>query len=111
MFSPRITPTLQSKLSYQSEEDKMSQESKKGLSRRKFVVLTGGALIASGILAPCGDATATPSTPATTAASSATTAASTTAASAATTAAGAATTAASAATTAAASATTAAAAG
>jgi ABC-type oligopeptide transport system substrate-binding subunit len=85
----------------------MSQESKKGLSRRKFVVLTGGALVASGILAACGDNTAT-TAPATTAA--ATTAAATTAASAATTAASAATTAASA-TTAAAAATTAAAAG
>lgn len=79
----------------------MSEESKKKLSRRKFVVLTGGALAASAILAACGDATATVPA-ATTAAAPATTAAG-----AATTAAGAATTAA--ATTAAAGATTAAA--
>lgn len=55
----------------------MSEESKKILSRRKFVVLTGGALAASGILAACGDATntAAPAPAATTAATSATTAA------------------------------------
>ena len=47
----------------------MSEESKKGLSRRKFVVLTGGAVVASGILAACGDNTPT-TAPATTAASS-----------------------------------------
>jgi multiple sugar transport system substrate-binding protein len=64
----------------------MSEESKKRLSRRKFVALTGGALAASGLLAACGDNTAT-TAPATTApAPAATTAASTTAA--ATTAAG-----------------------
>ncbi|MBN9391856.1 MAG: sugar ABC transporter substrate-binding protein [Chloroflexi bacterium] len=58
--------------------------SKKGFSRRKFVALTGGAIVASGILAACGDATNTSAPAATTAASGA-----------ATTAAGAATTAAS----------------
>ncbi|MBN9390587.1 MAG: ABC transporter substrate-binding protein [Chloroflexi bacterium] len=88
----------------------MSEESKKRLSRRRFVTLTGGALVASGILAACGDNTATTApAAATTAAGSATTAAgsATTAAAGATTAA--ATTAAAGATTAAAGATTAAA--
>jgi multiple sugar transport system substrate-binding protein len=33
----------------------MSEETNKRLSRRKFVVLTGGALAASGLLAACGD--------------------------------------------------------
>ena len=56
----------------------MSEETRKRLSRRKFVALTGGALVASGILAACGDNTAT-TAPATTA-PAATTAASTTAA-------------------------------
>lgn len=56
----------------------MSEETKRVLSRRKFVALTGGALVASGILAACGDNTATSGTAATTAATSATTAASTT---------------------------------
>lgn len=58
----------------------MSEESKKRLSRRKFVALTGGALAASGLLAACGDNTVTtaPAAPAATtapAAPSATTAA------------------------------------
>ena len=81
----------------------MSDEIKRRLSRRKFVTLTGGALVASGLLAACGDNTAT-APASTTAAASATTAAaaSTTAASAATTAAASATTAAAAATNAAA---------
>jgi multiple sugar transport system substrate-binding protein len=75
----------------------MSEVSKKKLSRRKFVTLTGGALAASSILAACGDNTPTSAPVATTAAASNTTAAAaTTAASSATTAAaGAATTAAS----------------
>lgn len=96
----------------------MSDQIKRRLSRRRFVTLTGGALVASGLLAACGDNTATAPAPttaaaATTAAATGTTAAATTAASgAATTAAGAATTAASgAATTAAGTATTAAAGG
>lgn len=63
----------------------MSEETRKRLSRRKFVALTGSALVASGILAACGDATATPAPAgnataaagATTAAGAATTAAST----------------------------------
>jgi multiple sugar transport system substrate-binding protein len=86
----------------------MSEETKKKLSRRKFVALTGGALAASGLLAACGDNTATTAPAATTAAAAATTAAAaaTTAAPAATTAVAAATTAASAATTAAAGAAT-----
>jgi multiple sugar transport system substrate-binding protein len=70
----------------------MSEESKKRLSRRKFVALTGGALAASGLLAACGDNTATTAPAATapaatTAAAPATTAAATTAAAPATTAA------------------------
>jgi multiple sugar transport system substrate-binding protein len=69
----------------------MSEETKKKLSRRKFVALTGGALAASGLLAACGDNTATTAPAATTAAAPAAT---TAAAPAATTAAGAATTAA-----------------
>jgi multiple sugar transport system substrate-binding protein len=84
----------------------MSEESKRRLSRRKFVALTGGALAASGLLAACGDNTATPAPAATTAAPAATTAAAS-----ATTAAAGAATAAAGATTAAAGATTAAAAG
>ncbi|HEX2914531.1 MAG TPA: extracellular solute-binding protein [Chloroflexia bacterium] len=71
----------------------MSEESKKRLSRRKFVALTGGALAASGILAACGDNTAT-SAPAATTAAATSAAASTTAAAGATTAAAGATTAA-----------------
>jgi alpha-glucoside transport system substrate-binding protein len=75
----------------------MSEESKKRLSRRKFVALTGSALAASGLLAACGDATVTtaPAPAATTAAGATTTAAgaaATTAAGATTTAAGAAAT-------------------
>lgn len=47
----------------------MSEQSNHGLSRRKFVALTGGFLVASGILAACGDNTPTSATGATTAAS------------------------------------------
>ncbi len=90
----------------------MSEKSNKKLSRRKFVALTGGALVTGGILAACGDPTATTVPVATTAAPAATTASATTAAASATTAvattAASATTAAASATTAAAGATTAA---
>jgi len=99
----------------------MSEKFTKKLSRRRFVALTGSAVAVGGLLAACGDPTAT-TVPATTAAPAATTAKATTAAaapaattaSAATTAAAtsaAATTAAPAATTAAPAATTAAASG
>ncbi|MBN9390363.1 MAG: extracellular solute-binding protein [Chloroflexi bacterium] len=64
----------------------MSEEPRKRLSRRRFVALTGGAVVASGILAACGDNTATTAPAATTAAAT-TSAAATTAAPAATTAA------------------------
>jgi multiple sugar transport system substrate-binding protein len=59
----------------------MSDKSKKKLSRRRFVTLTGGALAAGGLLAACGDNTVTtaPTTAAATTAAS-TTAAATTAA-------------------------------
>ena len=63
----------------------MSEKSKKYLSRRRFVSLTGGVVVGGSLLAACGDATSTAGTAATT--SAATTAASTTAAPAATTAA------------------------
>jgi multiple sugar transport system substrate-binding protein len=81
----------------------MSEESRKRLSRRKFVTLTSGALAASGLLAACGDSTATSVPAATTAAPAATTAAPAATTAAATTAAPAATTAAPAAATTAAS--------
>ena len=54
----------------------MSDESKKRLSRRKFVGLAGGVVVGGAVLAACGDATNTPGAAvATTAATSATTAA------------------------------------
>ncbi len=54
----------------------MSEESKKRLSRRKFVALTGGVLAASGLLAACGDSvTAVPAAATTSAVTGATTAA------------------------------------
>ncbi len=63
----------------------MSEESKKRLSRRRFVALTGGALAASGLLAACGDNTATPGTVSTTSAATTSAAATTTTAATATT--------------------------
>ncbi|MBN9388152.1 MAG: ABC transporter substrate-binding protein [Chloroflexi bacterium] len=54
-------------------------KNKNGVSRRRFVILTGGALVASGILAACGDNTPTTAPAATTAAAT-TAAAQTTAA-------------------------------
>ncbi len=44
----------------------VEKSSKKALSRRHFVSLAGGAIVGSGLLAACGDATSTPGTAAST---------------------------------------------